>query len=426
MLKRDWILPSFCTLALCGLIAMNSCAHSRGAEEVDEADNTEQGATTDTAQSDAGANGDSEPVKAPPKDEALAELESTVNEAPKTDEGTAGVETTLEQTGGSSLNTADSAISADNSTTPSSDLNEIPNNDPSVPTETASTQAPSDNDNSDLVITEGTPVIAEPKSASTNEDNEPVQTAKIAIRRTPHIPGRAITRKGVLLNRFYFVRKGDTAKSVSSLFYGTPDHSTELTAWNGGTWKPGKLIYYQSTSEAKDTKMRSFYQERSVPAEDYIVSGSDTLARIATKKLGSAGSWKEIAVVNGLDSPGSLERGQKLSIYPGKLSQYGSTAQPEEKHTPPPQVNTPPAVAQFNEAPPAEVPSSPEPKPVKNSGGGFDIAKLVEQNLFAVAIGGIILVLLIALMAVNRKKKAGRREEFAEEGFNSPPKARRK
>jgi len=124
----------------------------------------------------------------------------------------------------------------------------------------------------------------------------------VVARHTPHIPGHAFKRKGVLLNRFYFARKGDTSKSVATLLYGSPNDAHKLMAWNSGSWKPGKLIYYQSPTDAKDKKMRSFYQERSIPVEEYVATASDTLARIATKKLGAAGSWKEIAVVNGLEA----------------------------------------------------------------------------------------------------------------------------
>jgi hypothetical protein len=98
-------------------------------------------------------------------------------------------------------------------------------------------------------------------------------------------------------------------------------------------------------------------------------------------------------------------------------------------NAPAPEVNTPPANTQNSLPPansldaPAQLPQGQAPtfgekeKPTpkaKKSLEGLDIAKLVEQNLFAVAMGGLILLLMIALMAVNKRKKS-KSEDFGDD-----------
>lgn len=478
---RNWILPSLCLVVAVSLIVINSCAHSKGADDVDEAEATaDQGANASasqdadtkdgTAAADDNATADTAgAAKDAPKDDALAELESTVGDQTKNQSaGNSGVETdsSMDHSAPSDSPSAgpDTAAAtspetapagtdtANNEVKPDADITAEakPDASASTPPETTTAATVSklnddkttaDTSSSGAEISEGTPVIAEPEKPTAPEAPVAEKPSKVVVvheTHAPHIPGRALSRNGVRLNRFYFVRKGDTTKSVSSLLYGTPSRAAELSKWNAGKWAPGKLVYYQSPSDPKDRKMRSFYQERSVPVEEYTTKASDTLFSIAKKKLGSRSSWKEIAVVNGLDLPESLEKGQKLALYPSNLRQYSNPgsggnentteppaqSQPLAKQpvTPPPQQ-----IQQTNEqpAPPPEVAPPVETKPVKNP-GGFDIAKMVEQNLFAFGIGGMVFICLVLLMVLNRKSKSSNREEFADDGFSSSPKARRK
>jgi hypothetical protein len=258
--------------------------------------------------------------------------------------------------------------------------------------------------------------------------------------RVPKIPAKAITKNGVKLNRFYFVRRGDTPKKVSQLIYETPKKADKLVKWNGKAWTPGKVIYYSSAEKPKDSKMDSFYKEKGISFEEYTVSKGDWLSKIALKKLGSPKSWVEIAVVNDIKSPKSLEVGQKIAIYPMDL-----TAKPQEtmiaKNEPleqpvkqPAPVEPPPAAVQPPAPQPAEAEAPPvaaSPKPeVKSAPVGFDSQKFFEQNMFAI---GLFLVafFLILLMIVKRRNKnrlAVNSEEFGdgEEGFQPPTKLKRK
>lgn len=324
----------------------------------------------------------------------------------------------------------------------------------------------------DTALVAPPPAPEEPSAPAV--EPEPVKEEAAAPKKTkysgysqvPKIPTEAIHKKGVALNRFYFLRKGDTPKKVSNLIYQGPQKSKALLGWNGGTsqWKPGKVVYYSSPSQPDDSQMRSFYQEHGIAPDEYQVKRGDWLSRIATKKLGSPLSWKEIAIVNGMERPDAIEPGQKLAVYPidlngGAVPQHQAevpreeaapvvkTPEPETKSvasapkidaplvepsTPPAPVETPAIQA---EAPPVQPPPVPETPPTpqndivkaKKSNQNFNISKLIEQNLFFIVIGGGVAVLLLALMAVSRKKKAKKaKQSFDDDEDFDSPKAKRK
>ena len=52
----------------------------------------------------------------------------------------------------------------------------------------------------------------------------------------------------------------------------------------------------------------------------YVVNPGDTLSKIATSKLGSAGKWRLIAELNGIINPSRLRVGQRLKL-PGKVAE---------------------------------------------------------------------------------------------------------
>lgn len=52
----------------------------------------------------------------------------------------------------------------------------------------------------------------------------------------------------------------------------------------------------------------------------YIVNPGDTLSKIATSKLGSAGKWRLIAELNGIINPSRIRVGQRLQL-PGKVAE---------------------------------------------------------------------------------------------------------
>ena len=52
----------------------------------------------------------------------------------------------------------------------------------------------------------------------------------------------------------------------------------------------------------------------------YVVNPGDTLSKIATSKLGSAGKWRLIAELNGIINPSKIRAGQRLQL-PGEVTE---------------------------------------------------------------------------------------------------------
>lgn len=62
---------------------------------------------------------------------------------------------------------------------------------------------------------------------------------------------------------------------------------------------------------------------------DYIVKPGDTLSKIATGKLGSAGQWRVIADLNGIINPDRIRVGQRLQL-PGAVAEVPSVVNTAE------------------------------------------------------------------------------------------------
>ena len=62
---------------------------------------------------------------------------------------------------------------------------------------------------------------------------------------------------------------------------------------------------------------------------EYIVKPGDTLSKIATSKLGSAGQWRLIAELNGIANPNRIRVGQRLQL-PGSVADIPSVVNTAE------------------------------------------------------------------------------------------------
>jgi nucleoid-associated protein YgaU len=230
----------------------------------------------------------------------------------------------------------------------------------------------------------------------------------------PTIPQAAFKRKGESLNRFYFVRKGDTPASVSELIYGSSNKAKKLKAWNKGAWKPGKLIFYASAQSPDDTQMQSFYKERGIQNGEYTIKRGDWLSKVAKQLLGHAGSWKEIAIINGLSSADAIEKGQHLAVYPADLRSGTPVASAETPSPTAVPTGTPAQTAtpdQFQAdsgvqfAPP--VPNGGPNKKVAKK-GGMDALLILKQEWITILFAAIVVVFMGALVLVNKRRKARR------------------
>jgi len=294
------------------------------------------------------------------------------------------------------------------------------------------------------------PAELPPADGQVESGNAPLGPAGIS--RIPEIPTEPVQKKGALLNRFYFSRKGDTPSSVSSLLYSSGAKAKLISAWNGRL-RPGKVLLYESAVQPQDGQMKSYYEEAALTPQAYTVKKGDWLSRIATRQLGDRHSWIEIAVLNGISSPDAIEVGQKLNLYmtltggnlaagagAGAPPPAARETQPQQAANEPPPQASPPVNAEEppptpvgqpedqiarTDSPPSSDISQAEPTPQdtptprkkkKSNGAALDIARFLQQNVLFLVFGAAISALLLALLLVRRKKKA-QEEGFDDEGL---------
>jgi len=446
MRNRDLFLPSITTLILCGLVWFLSCAHqNRYRERLQEDSDFSQSeiapaeSESDFAASDS-ENKDSEFAKEAPLDEKKSEEDFSFPS-----------EKLSQQDSPSEF--ADEAEFEESLEPPSSNKEASASASAAIPLpDTEPTPEP----------VPPSPEIAEPVEEELSEAIEETPKPRLRtnwIGKAPKVPTDAFMKKGVRLNRFYFVRKGDSAKKVSQLIYGNASQSKSLISWNGSSWTPGKMLFYSSPQNPEDEKMQSFYQENQVAHQEYKVKRGDWLSLIAKRKLGDVRSWKEISVVNGMDSPNALEAGQVLAIYPKNLNSKKAPAvaqaarparqeyqaQPQNvapiaqepelaraieeaipvqpQPQPQPQVEAQPQLQQVQEPEPQAQPvQEPEPEIAPaNSPSNLNVEQLIEQNFVAILIGAALIILLLALSARKKRLKA---KSSNDEEPGSEPKTR--
>lgn len=439
-MKKHSFLLSFCSvLSMFVLLhVLFSCSNQQAqTEDVSEAEASEIISEEGSTDSLSEASIETESPEA--KQAAMSELESTISADETADAETSlgdapaesiGTDTAAETSSTPPVEESLGSISAaddEESQTSLSDLN--PSSEP----------APGFEQNLGETIQEPSGEVPTQPIAKTSKkpryvgapSDTPVRRGGGGVAKAPTIPGKAFEKNGVLLNRFYFARQGDNPKKVSLLLYGDATKTKALAAWNKGGFSAGKLIFYASPANASDQKMQSFYQERQIPFEQHTVGPKESLGSIAKSKLGANGSWKEIAVLNGLEKYNSAQPGQKLELMPKDLASAAGAAPKQQASVPTPQ---PTQVAQatpapnVGEPPPVvEAPPSPAQNAVSNSGTDVDYGNLLTQNLFPIVVGAAVLVFLILLIAIGkRKKKSVLSEEFPEDGFSAPPKLKKR
>lgn len=443
MKNRDFFLPSITTMILCGLVWFLSCAHqNRYRQDIQETEGFETFASSDQE-----PESDPEQFGEAGSDESFDfESEKSFSEGPEefASNKDAGVSESSDFSEESAFFDEPAEESTDKA---SSDTLESGN---ATATEEASPP-----------LAETTPQAIEQESET--ETVEPI-LEEIApapkpawIARTPQVPTDSFTKKGAVLNRFYFARKGDSPKKISQLIYGDFSHSKKLSTWNGKNWSAGKILFYASPQDPSDKKMRSFYQENQIEPKEYRVKRGDWLSSIAKRTLGDTRSWKELAVVNGLDSPNDLESGQVLAIYPKSLksmepkeeTSFAAVTSPEQQtevqpapitqepeiaqaaeqavpmpaqpqETIPPQQTTAPS---FANPPPIQEPQVEEPieTDAVRSSSDLNWDQLIEQNFVAILTGAALIILLLALSARKKRLKA---KSSSDEDTGSEPKSR--
>lgn len=457
MNKRDVFLPSVSTLVILGMMVFYSCAHqNRVDDELDVASDEEnvvqqaENEVKETSTEVADAASTTTETATNEIDMTQMGMDESVNSAEnKVDEVKSESENKTAEVSNEKLDEGDLAMlgmDTDPAASIEESKSELPSSDPLAELDSAATSEKLTEAKEEVV---SKPVLSEPVLS------KPASAKSVAggSFRVPKIPAKPIVKNGVSLNRFYFVRKGDTPASVSEMIYGSSSHAADLQKWNASSWSPGHILFYSSPVNPKDTQIGSFYRENGVEAEEYTVGKGDWISKVAFQKLGSPDSWKEIAVINGMSRPDKIEVGQRIAIYPKDLSKFATSEESlaSTKPTPvkmagiapkpvapTPQVSqepkfeqVPPQVAQapVEQTPPQQIPAEVQnatqpppanvqaeaPKPVAKAKPSVDSSKLVEQNLPAAVILAGVMILSIAYLAVRRRKMAKQQtEEFDE------------
>ncbi|MBY0370266.1 hypothetical protein K2X33_06235 [bacterium] len=162
---------------------------------------------------------------------------------------------------------------------------------------------------------------------------------------------QAVVRNGSTLNRYYFLRQGDTAESVANLVYGTSDRAAELVEWNGAAekWVVGAPVYYRSPQDPQDKTLVSYYFERGVASEEINIEPGEDLKDLALRRFGSSQSWPEIAAASGIRGA-HAPVGTVVKAYPVFHAQVAQQAAPQ-------------AVNRVAVMPPNRMPAHMMPKP---------------------------------------------------------------
>lgn len=168
------------------------------------------------------------------------------------------------------------------------------------------------------------PVFAE---ESTPPASDPVMEEPVAPR--AYLPllkvkSAAFEAGGTNLNRVYVGRPGDTVKSVSEKLYGDSGRQKDLKKWNSflsrGV-KVGDKIYYSSPTNPTDTSMLTYYEDVSIPAQNYVSRDGDNIREVSKTLLGHNDSWKEIWSTNpDVESKGDIPAGLNIRYWPADVA----------------------------------------------------------------------------------------------------------
>lgn len=395
---------------LLGMLLIVSCAHKPSLDASDESFNDEA------------VLAESGPIEEEKVQEATNEVEKEMTEATSEleKESTEAVaesgdseESSATLAEGDTSNNVEASVDSNAAQEAEAVTENIPT-EPTKPTVTFAEGEKTEASTSETVSTE----------ASTTPE-VPVVVPKVALsapalkeNKLPVPQQNVVMRTGKVMNRFYFVREGDTADSIAKLLYGESAKAKDLIDWNGpsSTWRTGKMLFYVSPTSTEST-LRSFYEERAVKAETYTLKKGDQLSELARDKYGAKESLKEIATVNALQEPYKVTPGLNIRLYPSDLSTYAYSSNT--------QVAQPKVEATEIEDPDMEdIPEVAVSEPDKNISTEAERAKdekfaAIEVNPFDISwlalISGVSAVItVIGFMVFGRNKKGDLPQDFNE------------
>ncbi|MCB9073717.1 MAG: LysM peptidoglycan-binding domain-containing protein [Bdellovibrionaceae bacterium] len=155
--------------------------------------------------------------------------------------------------------------------------------------------------------------------ATTYDTNEsaaaPAFTPVKKMKHTPYMAG------GVLLNRLYIARSGDTMSSVAQKIYGDSGRKKDLVAWNshfaGKSLKVGDKVYYNSPrNPADNSQILLYYEEAGIQPSMYTAQQGDSIRKVSKNLLGDSRSWMEVWATNEVESKWQIPAGTTLRYWP--------------------------------------------------------------------------------------------------------------
>lgn len=211
-----------------------------------------------------------------------------------------------------------------------------------------------------------------PVAAASDSSEAPTKPKVMAsLKKVETVP---FVKSEILLNAVYVARPGDNLKNVSQMIYGNNEKLAELKKVNPSlkkSLKPGDKVYYNSPQRpTDDQKILTYYEDQGMSPEVYVSQDSDDLKKVSKQLLGFPNAWKEMWVLNSVDSKDALPAGTQLKYWKTAGTLASAAGQPASEigsSTPNALPAAPPAPPQNEVAAAAPPPPPPAPNPEANN-----------------------------------------------------------
>ena len=150
--------------------------------------------------------------------------------------------------------------------------------------------------------------------------NDDAPRSLIPVKKMRTVP---YDRNGVLVNAIYFVRNGDTLRSIADKVYGVGS-AVDFTIVNphlsSGNLRVGQKVYYNSPTRSQDrSRLLTYYEDAKVPVMSYSAREGENIREISKSLLGDSRSWMEVWAANlQIESKGALESPHQIRYWEGE------------------------------------------------------------------------------------------------------------
>lgn len=180
-------------------------------------------------------------------------------------------------------------------------------------------------------------------------DDIAVQTSTpkgfVSVKKMKTVP---YSKNGVLINAIYFVRAGDSLRTIANQIYGNGS-SVDFRIVNPhlkvGGLKIGQKVYYNSPTRSQDrSRLLTYYEDARIPVQAYSAQEGENIRTLAKTLLGHPRSWMEVWATNQqIESKAALEAPYQIRYWSGGSTLAPTLARNEAPPTPvpTPQIETP-------------------------------------------------------------------------------------